>query len=74
VRELLGLNDVEAEVISSLRTGTALWRVNRRSFLVRHQLTEEEAWIVDTDERMSAKSRKFRDSEGCCGGNSEVEE
>ena len=58
--ELLGLNDVEAEVISNLRTGTALWRVNRRSFLVRHQLTEEEAWIVDTDERMSANPGEFR--------------
>lgn len=56
VRELLGLNDVEAEVISSLRTGTALWRVNRRSFLVRHELTEEEAWIVDTDELMRTPS------------------
>ena len=52
VKELLGLNEVEAEVISSLRTGTALWRVNRRSTLVRHSLTEEEAWIVDTDEHM----------------------
>jgi type IV secretory pathway VirB4 component len=57
VRELLGLNDVESEVVSSLRTGTALWRVNRRSFLVRHQLTEEEAWIVDTDQKMASVSR-----------------
>jgi type IV secretory pathway VirB4 component len=53
VRELLGLNAVEAEMISSLPVGTALWRVNRRSFLVRHQLTEEEEWIVDTDERIT---------------------
>jgi type IV secretory pathway VirB4 component len=52
VKELLGLNDVEAEVISSLPTGTALWRVNRRGFLVRHRLTREEERIVDTDERM----------------------
>jgi type IV secretory pathway VirB4 component len=58
VRELLGLNDVEAELISSLRTGTALWRVNRRSFLVHHQLTEEEAWLVNTDERMAADPRR----------------
>jgi hypothetical protein len=69
----LGLNDVEAEVVSSLRTGTALWRVNRRSFLVRHQLTEEEAWIVDADERMAAESREVRNSEGPSGANSEVD-
>jgi hypothetical protein len=53
VKELLGLNDVEADVISNLRTGTALWRVNRRSVLVRHQLTEDEALIVNTDARMT---------------------
>jgi len=73
VRELLGFNDVEAEVVSSLRTGTALWRVNRRSFLVRHQLTEEEEWIVDTDERMVTESRKFRNSEDASGANSGVD-
>ena len=60
VRELLGLNDVEAEVISSLPTGTALWRVNRRGFLARHRLTREEERIVDTDERMVGMSpREF---------------
>ncbi len=53
VRELLGLNAVEAEMVSSLPVGMALWRVNRRSCLVRHQLTEEEEWIVDSDERMT---------------------
>ena len=53
-RELLGLNEVEAEVVSTLPTGSALWRVNRRSILARHLLTEEETWIVDTDQRMSA--------------------
>jgi type IV secretory pathway VirB4 component len=52
VRELLGLNDVEVDVVSSLRTGSALWRVNRQSFLVSHRLTEYEAWIANTDERM----------------------
>jgi type IV secretory pathway VirB4 component len=54
VRELLGLNDVEAEVVSHLRPGTALWRVNRRSFLVEHRLSSLEQWVVDTDERMTA--------------------
>ena len=54
VRELLGLNEIEAETVSSLPTGTALWRVNGHSYLVRHELTEEERWIVDTDQRMAA--------------------
>ena len=54
IRELLGLNEVEAQVVASLPTGTALWLVNRQSFLVRHELTEEEEWIVDTDTRMAA--------------------
>ena len=53
-RELLGLNEVEAEVVSNLPTCSALWRVNRRSVLVRHLLTEEEEWIVDSDQRMTA--------------------
>lgn len=72
VRGLLGLNEVEAEAISSLHTGTALWQVNGRSFLVRHELTQEERCIVDTDQRMTPTPREFRDSEGSTGGNSRV--
>jgi type IV secretory pathway VirB4 component len=53
VRELLGLNEVEAEVVSGLPVGMALWRVNQRSFLVRNELTQEEEWIVDSDQRMA---------------------
>ena len=53
VRELLGLNEVEAEMVGSLPVGTALWRVNRRSCLVRHELTREEEWIVDSDQGMA---------------------
>jgi type IV secretory pathway VirB4 component len=53
VRELLGLNAAQMEVISHLPVGTALWRVNRRGFLVEHRLGQEEAWVVDSDERMA---------------------
>jgi type IV secretory pathway VirB4 component len=49
VRELLGLNEIEAEMIAQLPQGTALWRINRRSFLVRHHLTSEELEMVDTN-------------------------
>jgi type IV secretory pathway VirB4 component len=67
VRELLSLNSVEAELVSQLPRGTALWRVNRRSFLVRHQLTSEEAWIVDTDQHMEPKGQMFSNREGPTG-------
>ena len=49
-----------AVVVPCLVAGIALWRVNRRNFLVRHQLTEEEEWIVDTDQRMASNLREFR--------------
>jgi hypothetical protein len=37
--------------------GTALWRVNGRSFLVRHELTQEECRIADTDQKMITAKR-----------------
>jgi len=56
MRELLGLNEFEAEVVSSLPVGMALWRVNRRSFVVRHELTSDEEWVVDTDQKLTANT------------------
>ena len=55
-RSLLDLSDAEASVIASLTRGTALWKVGRRSFVVQHRLTEEERWIVDTDQRMQPET------------------
>jgi len=40
--------------VSSLPVGTAIWRVNDPSFLVRHDLTDEERRIADTDQRMTS--------------------
>lgn len=51
-RELLGLTDVESEVLPQLGRGVALWRVGTRSFLVEHALGGHERAIVDTDARM----------------------
>ena len=51
--ELLGLNATEADLVSSLPRGTALWKVGRRSFLVEHRLGTHERWLVDTDAAMS---------------------
>jgi hypothetical protein len=49
---LLGLNSKEAELLTHLRKGVALWKVGNRSFLVRHVLAEDERHLVDTDEAM----------------------
>ncbi len=51
--ELLGLTATEAELVTELRRGTALWKVGRRSFLVEHRLAAGERWLADTDEAMS---------------------
>ena len=52
-RELLGLTDVEAEVLPELGRGVALWRVGSRSFLIEHVLGDHERQLVDTDARMA---------------------
>jgi hypothetical protein len=50
--DLLGLTDTEAELVSQLRRGMALWKVGRRSFLVDHQLATAEHWLTETDQAM----------------------
>nr|WP_274387544.1 ATP-binding protein [Salsipaludibacter albus] len=51
--DLLGLTDVEADILSELGRGVGLWRVGARSFLVEHVLGHTtERVIVDTDARM----------------------
>jgi hypothetical protein len=51
--ELLGLTGTEADLVSTLSRGTALWKVGRRSFLVEHRLGRGERWLVDTDRAMA---------------------
>ncbi len=51
--ELLGLTDTEADLVTQLRRGTALWKVGQRSFLVEHRLASGERWMVDTDQAMT---------------------
>ncbi len=50
--EQLGLTDTEADLVTQLRRGTALWKVGRRSFLVEHHLASSERWLTDTDAAM----------------------
>jgi len=55
--ELLGLTDTEADLVTELRRGTALWKVGRRSFLVEHRLASGERWLTDTDHAMAEYAR-----------------
>ncbi|WP_420819092.1 ATP-binding protein [Nocardioides iriomotensis] len=48
----LGLTDVEASLLPNLPIGRGLWKVGRRSFVVDHLRSPEEADLVDTDMRM----------------------
>jgi type IV secretory pathway VirB4 component len=51
-QSLLGLSDTEAELISLLSAGQALWRVGGRSFVVQHYRSGLEARLTNTDTGM----------------------
>jgi hypothetical protein len=53
--ELLSLSPTEAELVPQLRRGVALWKVGRRSFLVRHVVGSSERALVDTDAAMGGR-------------------
>ncbi len=53
-RTLLGLSRSEAELISMLSAGQALWRVGTRSFVVQHYRSRLESRLTDTDAGMKA--------------------
>jgi hypothetical protein len=48
----LGLTDTELARLSGLDVGCALWKIGQKSFLVRHNLSDYEKAIVDTDAAM----------------------
>jgi hypothetical protein len=48
-RALLGLTDAEAQVISSLPRGCALWRVGQHSTVVEHRYSDRERSLIATD-------------------------
>ncbi|MGI8902867.1 MAG: VirB4 family type IV secretion system protein [Solirubrobacteraceae bacterium] len=56
-RSLLGLSQSEAELISLLGAGQALWRVGSRSFVVQHYRSRQEAALTNTDTGMQVSSR-----------------
>jgi type IV secretory pathway VirB4 component len=51
-RTLLGLSESEADLLSMLSAGQALWRVGNRSFVVQHYRSRLEAGLTDTDTGM----------------------
>ncbi len=51
-RDLLGLTQSEAELLSMLSAGQALWRVGDRSFVVQHYRSRLETEMTDTDTGM----------------------
>jgi type IV secretory pathway VirB4 component len=53
-RELLGLSESEARLLSLLSPGQALWRVGARSFVVTHRRSRTETRLTDTDTGMNA--------------------
>jgi len=53
-RQLLGLTEAEAEILTQLGPGQALWQVGRRSFVVQHYRSSIEAQMTSTDEGMRA--------------------
>jgi type IV secretory pathway VirB4 component len=59
-RTLLGLSRSEAELISILGAGQALWRVGSRSFVVRHYRSQVEASLTNTDTGMKTRTREAR--------------
>ena len=54
-QELLGLTSTEADLLTQLPRGVALWKVGMRSFLVEHRLGPAEHGLVDTDARMAER-------------------
>ena len=57
-RELLGLSESEAQIISVLSAGQALWRVGSRSFVVQHYRSKAESKLTDTDTGMRVSSEQ----------------
>jgi hypothetical protein len=52
LRSRLGLSKTEAELVTTLRAGEALWVVGQRSFLAQHRISQVERELVFTDWRM----------------------
>jgi type IV secretory pathway VirB4 component len=59
-RSLLGLSENEAQLISMLSAGQALWRVASRSFVVQHYRSQLERALTNTDVGMRINATRLR--------------
>jgi type IV secretory pathway VirB4 component len=59
---LFGLSDREAEIVSQLHKGQALWQVGGRSFVVQHYRSQIERDLTDTDAGMVADRLRTPDA------------
>ncbi len=59
-RELLGLSETEAGLITALGAGQSLWRVGARSFVVQHLRSRLEARLTNTDTGMQIRDGATR--------------
>ncbi len=59
LRSRLGLSATEAELVTTLRAGEALWLVGQRSFLVQQRISAIERQLVFSDWRMVEKPNGF---------------
>ena len=57
-RTLLGLSESEAQLISMLSAGQALWRVGSRSFVVQHHRSRLETQFTNTDTGMRVSAEE----------------
>ena len=58
-RSLLGLSESEAQLISMLSAGQALWRIGSRSYVVQHHRSAVEAEMTNTDTGMQLSDRRL---------------
>ena len=52
-QDLMGLTDVQTDLLRFLKPGVALWKLGNRPFVVKHELTDIELPMVQTDSRMA---------------------
>jgi type IV secretory pathway VirB4 component len=58
-KALLGLSDSEAQLISMLSAGQALWRIGSRPFVVQHHRSRIETRLTNTDTGMRVSAGRL---------------
>jgi hypothetical protein len=66
-RQMIGLTNVEAQILPTLGRGQALWQVGTHRALVQHRIGADEWPIIDTDASLAVQSRDEAEN-GAAGG------